>query len=312
MGGADTQLVMKDIDSKWIDELNNNMSSRHQDDQFNFAVRLFEEGKAQDGADVMFELAQAGHLDSIEQLTYLFLDQRDFEIVSELLDQASNQEDPLLQYLRARLAQEKESSNVAYPLFVKAALAGSPNACATMFEFAMYNHDSNLGKRWLDLTDESWDGYAQMKTRFEALEKGSSTIFSEHIDLQLIQRSVADLKKWLAKYGPMKEISEEDIGKFDEKEIWSEWTNDWIVELVSGVLNEYDRLFVSNRKRSEDMTFESVSTAFFLDCPYCILNETLLLEEECFYCDNKGLFINLELLLEDCSGRAIEEVIEMA
>jgi hypothetical protein len=117
--------------------------------RFDQAVELFDQGKAQEGSDLMFELAKEGHLDSVEQLVYIFLDQKDFTTVEDLIQGYSDHNDPTILYLKARLVEEKVDLEAAGALFLDAANAGSPNACASLVQLNIENGLLDEANKWL-------------------------------------------------------------------------------------------------------------------------------------------------------------------
>lgn len=117
--------------------------------RFDLAVELFEQGKAQEGSDLMFDLAKEGHLDSVEQLVYIFLDQKDFTTVEDLIQSYSDQNNPTILYLKARLVEEKVDLDAAGELFLDAAKAGSPSACAALVGLNIENGLLDEANKWL-------------------------------------------------------------------------------------------------------------------------------------------------------------------
>jgi hypothetical protein len=125
------------------------MQAKEMNLKFQEGVRLFEGGSVQEGADIWTELAKFGHVDSIEQLTYIFLDQKDFEYVTTLLQYASNPSDPLMLYLKARLIEESEGAEIALKSYIFAADAGSPHACLMMFYLMLEEENTHSAQLYL-------------------------------------------------------------------------------------------------------------------------------------------------------------------
>ena len=117
--------------------------------RFDQAVELFDQGKAQEGSDLMFDLAREGHLDSVEQLVYIFLDQKDFTTAENLIQDYSDQKNPTILYLTARLVEEKVDLGAAADLYLIAAKAGSPNACAALVQLNIDNGLLDEAANWL-------------------------------------------------------------------------------------------------------------------------------------------------------------------
>lgn len=119
------------------------------DNKFQEGLGLFREGRSQEGADIWMDLAKLGHLDSIEQLTYIFLDQEDFEYVDTLLKCAENPNDPIILYLRARKIEESDGVEAALESFRIAVDAGSPHSCLRMFELSLEEQNTESARIYL-------------------------------------------------------------------------------------------------------------------------------------------------------------------
>jgi hypothetical protein len=125
------------------------MQTKEMNIKFQEGVRLFEEGSFQEGADIWTKLAKLGHVDSIEQLTYIFLDQKDFEYVNTLIQYAKKPNDPMILYLKARLIEESEGAEIALKSYIVAADAGSPNACLMMFYLLLEEENKHTAQIYL-------------------------------------------------------------------------------------------------------------------------------------------------------------------
>jgi hypothetical protein len=90
-----------------------------------------------DGAEILMELANLGHIDSIEQLVYIFLDQKDFDDAESYINCAKDPNTPIILYLKARLIEERDGEEFALESFRVAAEHGSPNSILTMFNIAI-------------------------------------------------------------------------------------------------------------------------------------------------------------------------------
>jgi hypothetical protein len=95
----------------------------------------------QDGAEILMELANLGHIDSIEQLVYIFLDQKDFDDAESYINCAKDPNTPIILYLKARLFEERDGEEFALESFRVAAEHGSPNSILTMFNIAIEEHN---------------------------------------------------------------------------------------------------------------------------------------------------------------------------
>jgi HEAT repeat protein len=113
---------------------------------FDEAIRLCKNGAYQEGVNILHELAQEGHLDSIIELVYIFLDQEDFEDAKEIIDFYPDSTNSRILYLKAYV-QEKGSS-FDYKAYLSAAEAGSVNAALVLFEQNILS-DREVAKRWL-------------------------------------------------------------------------------------------------------------------------------------------------------------------
>lgn len=122
--------------------------------RFNQAIQLFEDEKYQQGSDLLFDLARAGHLDSIEQLVYIFLDQKDYATVDLVINYFRDERNPMILYLKARLTEEKTGLDSAREQFFEAALAGSPNACAAMAEYLIEDGMLDEAESWVNKAEE--------------------------------------------------------------------------------------------------------------------------------------------------------------
>ena len=121
--------------------------------KFNKAVALFREGKPQEGADLLFELSEAGHVQSVEELSYILLDQEDFDVVKNLLDDFPDQDNATILYIRAKLIEATIGFDVqAYEL---AANAGKSNAAVSLVEYySSINRDRSQAKLWLAVAEK--------------------------------------------------------------------------------------------------------------------------------------------------------------
>jgi hypothetical protein len=100
----------------------------------------------QESVDLLYILAEEGHLDSINELAYIFLEQEDFEVVADILDLYPDPLNPRILYLKA-LLQEK-SLEFDLEAYITAAEAGSANAALVLFERNLTS-DRKVAKYWL-------------------------------------------------------------------------------------------------------------------------------------------------------------------
>lgn len=138
------------------------MNAKEMDLKHQEGLKFWNAGKSQECANIWMDLADYGHLDSIEQLVYIFLDQKEFEEVERLIDCAEDPNDPLILYLKARKIEEeigidatvynsvtKNFDTPALQSFRIAADAGSPNACALLFNIYIEKQQTELAKIYL-------------------------------------------------------------------------------------------------------------------------------------------------------------------
>lgn len=117
--------------------------------EFQEGQRFFNDDKSQEGADIWMNLAKFGHMNSIEQLTYIFLDQKDFDYIETLFNSAKNSNDPIILYLKARKIEEEIGIDAALESFRIAADAGSPHSCAMMFDISIENQNIEEAELYL-------------------------------------------------------------------------------------------------------------------------------------------------------------------
>jgi len=132
--------------SKEITEIGEELESENVQELFRKANLFKDKGKHQFGADILFELASDGDLRSTVELANVFIDQEDFGVVEELLDDYPDQEDSTILYLRAKLSERTGSYD--FDAYLRAAHAGDSSAALALVEhFA--SSDIYLAKRWL-------------------------------------------------------------------------------------------------------------------------------------------------------------------
>jgi len=144
------------------------MDHKHQQ-----GLKLWNAGKSQECANIWMDLADYGHLDSIEQLVYIFLNQKEFEEVARLIDCAKNPNEPIILYLKARLIEERDGIDAAMGSFYLAAEAGSPNSCLFMFAVSIEEQSIEDAKFYLSSLAEHSDylGSLGKPTSYKELEE---------------------------------------------------------------------------------------------------------------------------------------------
>ena len=154
------------------------MKAKEMDQKFQEGLKLWNDGQSQECANIWQDLADHGHLDSIEQLAYIFLGQKEFEEVARLIDCAKNPNEPIVLYLKARLIEERDGIDAAMDSFKAASEAGSPNSCSAMFKFSIEQQNIEDAKFYLSRLarhSEYFKGigkpidYEELKERVEEL-----------------------------------------------------------------------------------------------------------------------------------------------
>jgi hypothetical protein len=113
---------------------------------FDEAVFLNKNEAYQASVDILYELAEEGHLNSIIELVYTFMGQEDFEVAQEVLDFFPDPNNPRILYLKALLQEKNEEFD--YEAYLTAAEAGSANAALVLFE-RNFASDRKVAKYWL-------------------------------------------------------------------------------------------------------------------------------------------------------------------
>jgi hypothetical protein len=127
------------------------MRAKKMDQKFQAGIKLMNtDGMVQDGAEILMELANLGHIDSIEQLVYIFLDQQDFDDAESYINCAKDPSTPIILYLKARLIEERDGKAAAMETFKAAAAAGNPNSISLLFDLAIKDNDLEVAKKYLD------------------------------------------------------------------------------------------------------------------------------------------------------------------
>jgi 3-methyladenine DNA glycosylase AlkC len=113
---------------------------------FSDAMRLFKEDRDQEAVELLFELSEGGHIDSLEELFEIFLGQGDYEIVEGLLADFPDANNPRFLFLRAKLIEESDSLDLN--AYIEAAESGSLSAMLALIEkYSLI--DGGRAKKWL-------------------------------------------------------------------------------------------------------------------------------------------------------------------
>ena len=130
--------------------LNMEMNAEVMAQKFNEAVALMKNGLTQECVDIWMDLAEFGHLDSIEQIVYIVLERKEFEVAENYINLAANSRAPIILYLKARLIEEQEGIDAAMKGFQAAAAAGNPNSISLMFDLALKACNFDEAQKYLD------------------------------------------------------------------------------------------------------------------------------------------------------------------
>lgn len=151
------------------------MNAKEMDQKFQEGLDLWNEGKSQEGADIWMELSEHGHLVSISELFYIFLDQNEFDAAQSYIDCSKDQNDPTILFLKARLIEERDGMGAAVESFKIAADAGHPGSLSLLFDWAI--RDENL-------TDAEFF-YEKLKSHKDFLTKLSQPVTLEDLEQEL-------------------------------------------------------------------------------------------------------------------------------
>lgn len=225
------------------------MKSNEMDLKFQEGQKLWNEGKSQEGADLWMDLAELGHLDSIEQLVYVFFDQKDYLEAETYINYAKDQNKPIILYLKARLIEESVGFEESIESFKFAISAGSPDACRRMFFASIFSELLDDAIYYLDklreypeMFDSPWVTYSMeeleqdlndLRVKLEA-EKAedydddddsdsdeNSKIWERYEKYALgDKKTKAELKRNDEEYYELFE----KLAKLDLLDIWIEWT----------------------------------------------------------------------------------------
>ena len=132
---------------------------------FSDAERYLKVERDEEAVDLYFELARAGHIESLEKLFEIFLEQEDFAIVEDILTEFPDRENPKFLFLEAKLLEVSNATDL--DLYIKAASAGSLNAMLTLVEkYSLI--DRAKAKKWLAKAEKI--GFTDIRHFREMLE----------------------------------------------------------------------------------------------------------------------------------------------
>ncbi len=230
------------------------MNSKEMDQKHQQGLRLWNAGKSQECANIWMDLADYGHLDSIEQLVYIFLDQKEFEEVARLIDCAKNPNEQIILYLKARLIEERDGIDAAMVSFKTAAEAGNPNSYLFLFEVAIEEQSIEDAKFYLSRLAKHSDylgsrgkptSYKELKERVEELiaklEAAEESELHEENDDDDLELNGLQREEWEEVIHAFVSSDDDELQEFQDTyprtfetfvnlkeyglfEIWSEWS----------------------------------------------------------------------------------------
>lgn len=177
------------------------MNAKEMDQKFQEGLDLWNEGKSQEGAEIWMNLSEHGHLISISELFYIFLDQNEFDAAQSYIDCAKDQNDPTILFLKARLIEERDGMDVAVESFKVAADAGHPGSLSLIFNWAI--RDGNI-------TDAEFY-FEQLKAHEDFL-----AALNEPVTLEDLEQELNDLKSNQESVESIDDGSEIDLDKLSE------------------------------------------------------------------------------------------------
>ena len=230
------------------------MNSVEMDHKFQEGVKLWNSGKTQECVDIWIDLCVYGHLDSIEQLFYIFLDQKDFEEAASFIDCAKNPNEPIILYLKARLIEERDGIDAAMESFKTAAEAGNPNSCLYMFEVSIEQQNIEDAKIYLSRLAKHSEylgslgdptSYGELKEKVEELiaklEAAEESEFQDDYDDDEVELDGCQREEWIevietfvsGEDDELQEIQDTyprtfeafmNLKEYGLFEIWAEWS----------------------------------------------------------------------------------------
>jgi hypothetical protein len=225
------------------------MKAKEMDQKFQAGIDLWNQGKSQEGAEIWMDLAELGHLESIEQLVYIFFDQKDFDFVETLISFAKDPNEPIILYLKARKIEESVDFEESIKSFEFAVKSGSADACRRLFNAAIYNldivqaeiyleklrnHPAYFANPYVSVTfDDLNQELVELKLNqqpddFDSDEEDIDDDFDENFEIWTRyekyalgdKKSKAELKRSDEEYYELFE----NLSKLDLLDIWIEWT----------------------------------------------------------------------------------------
>lgn len=277
------------------------MKSKEMDQKFQEGIKICNAasedsnpgGKFQEGCEIFMDLTKHGHLPSIEQLVYIFLGQKEFDVAEGYIDRAKDPNDPIILYLKARLMEEREGIDAAVESFKAAAEAGNPNSISLMFSWAIQDCDIKEAEDCLEKLKRHKEFFAhpgksetiedlqkqlddlksnQQSDDFDSDDEEIDEYYDENYEIWTRykkyalgdKKSKAELKRSDSEYYELFE----KLSKLDLLNIWIEWTRDFdfqreVTQRHEEMGNQFDYLhgdetgeeFESNERLSIDSKY---------------------------------------------------------
>jgi hypothetical protein len=275
---------------------NNLMTIRDMEAEFERAVNICNNASFEEGVDLLMNLAAEGHIPSIEQMVYIFFDQKDFNYAEDFIQYADNQEDPMILYLKARLIQETQGLNAAMSALEKAADAGNPNAVLFLVELKDGSSDDE------DDEDEPLDRDGQhfrIANNFESFNSVDSKIREKlkEEDLQAFEmmsnlRAFGLLDLWV-RWSISIDFQLEEFRQEGMKDQWDSLNDD-----IGSILKLDSKFLPHNVKRPYIFNIESGRCGVSARAPKKAASDAD--SESVHECD--GVYCNTHSTAEECFG----------
>ena len=225
----------------------------------------------QDGAEILMELANLGHIDSIEQLVYIFLDQKDFDDAESYINCAEDPTTPIILYLKARLIEERDGEEFALESFRVAAEHGSPNSILTMFNIAIEEQNVPDAEMYFEKIREHENFLSKL---------------SEPITLEALKEELEEVKLDYSEEGKLAEGLVESLNNEDFQEFYESLSRR-IGTTVNSLASKFAKVLILERMAMSTSDVFEIST---------MLNETNFFDGHPKY----------QILIEVANGEAIK------
>ena len=266
------------------------MNSKEMDQKFQEGLKLWNEGNPQECVDIWSDLADDGHLDSIEQLVYVFLDQKDFEAAERYISGATNPNEPIILYLNARKIEESLGFEEAIESFEFAVQSGSADACRRLFSTAIHNEDIDQAEIYLEKLSHHPAYFANpyVAVTIEDLEKELNDLKSnQESDDSNDDGSEIDVEKLSEIYpvyfalasGNWMRSRNEMNQRYEDEEVWESFLEEngltpeefdryeqwWVTSAGLNVVNSLSGQFIDSIYEAAPVTAFKVLQDFFME-----------------------------------------------